>query len=128
MGIAHAKRVPLWIWWIPVVWVISFPWGDLTRSPQWHRVHPLPFSDPADELWDLSANLLLFVPFGYSFVRSRRRPAVIGAMLAAAAVSITAEASQLFSTDRFPSGTDVAAAVVGSLAGAVWAVGRKRAG
>ena len=109
-------RLPLWVWWIPVVWVASFPLG-LTPVPQWHRVHLVPFTDPADKLTDLAINLLLFVPFGYSFVdrpgRWRWLP------LAAAAVSASAELSQLFSTVRYPSGTDVVYAIVGALAGGV---------
>ena len=107
-------RLPLWVWWIPVVWAASFPVG-LTPAPQWHRVHLVPFTDPADKLTDLAINLLLFVPFGYSFVdrpgRWRWLP------LAAAAVSTSAELSQLFSTVRYPSGTDVVYAIVGALAG-----------
>ena len=109
-------RLPLWVWWIPVVWAVSFPLG-LTPVPQWHRVHLVPFTDPADKLTDLAINLLLFVPFGYSFVgrpgRWRWLP------LAAAAVSASAELSQLFSTVRYPSGTDVVYAIVGALAGGV---------
>jgi glycopeptide antibiotics resistance protein len=110
------------VWWILVVWAASFPVG-LTTTPQWQRVHLVPFTDPADKLRDLAINLLLFAPFGYSFVdrpgRLRWLP------LAAAAVSASAELSQLFSTVRYPSGTDVVYAIVGALAGGVLA-GRLR--
>jgi hypothetical protein len=58
------RRMPLWLWWIPLVWILSFPWTDLTRVPQWSRVHLRPFSDPADRPRDVVANLALFVPFG----------------------------------------------------------------
>jgi glycopeptide antibiotics resistance protein len=109
------RRLPLWVWWIPVVWLASFPVGP-TRVPQWHRVHAVPFSDPADKVEDLAINLLLFVPFGYSFVRGSRR---IGLLAGAAAVtSASAEAMQLFSTVRYPSGTDVVYAVAGAMVGA----------
>jgi len=111
----------LWVWWIPVVWAISTPWVGFTTTPQWHRVHLVPLSDPADKPRDVIANVLLFVPFGYSAAGRRgTRSGFLFALGAAAAVSISAEASQLFSTQRYPSATDVAAAVVGSAIGAAF--------
>ena len=86
-------------------------------------MHLVPFTDPADKLTDLAINLLLFVPFGYSFVERPGRWRWLP--LAAAAVSASAELSQLFSTVRYPSGTDVVYAIVGALAGGV--VGRQDA-
>ena len=109
------QRLPLWVWWIPVVWIVSAPVG-LTITPQWHRVHLVPFSDPADKAADLAVNVMLFVPFGYSF--ARRPGGVLALTAAAAATSLSAEALQLFSTVRYPSGTDIAYAVLGALAGA----------
>jgi glycopeptide antibiotics resistance protein len=106
-------RIPLWVWWIPVVLIASFPLG-LTATPQWDRVHLVPLTDPADKVEDLAANILLFVPFGYSFARDR---GLAWLPLAAGLVSAVAELSQLFSTVRYPSGTDVFYAVVGALAG-----------
>ena len=112
---------PLWVWWIPVVWAISSPWVGFTRTPQWHRVHLVPLADPADNVGDVAANVLLFVPFGYSAAgRRHSRSGVLFALGAATLVSLSAEASQLFSTERYPSATDVAAAVVGSALGAGW--------
>lgn len=112
----RARDVPLWVWWIPVVLAISFPWSGLVSSPQWDRVHPIPFTDPADRPRDFLANILLFVPFGYSY---GRRGSVWRAVAIAAAVSVTAEATQLFSTTRFPSATDITAALAGTASGAV---------
>ena len=111
------RRIPLWVWWIPVVWLASFPLGP-TATPQWHRVHLVPFSDPADKLSDLAINLLLFLPFGYSFAR---RKGLAWLPAAAALVSISAELPQLFSTIRYPSGTDVVYAMAGALAGGLLA-------
>src|SRR4029079_11622345 len=91
------RGVPLWVWWIPLVWVISFPWVGWSSHPQWERVHLIPFGDPADRPRDELANVALCVPFGYSY--GRRGP-WWKAVALAAAVSITAEATQLFSTDR----------------------------
>jgi glycopeptide antibiotics resistance protein len=110
------RRVPLWIWWIPIVWIVSFPVG-LTSTPQWERMHALPFTDPADKLADLTVNLLLFVPFGYSLWRwsGTMRAVLLGAV----ATSVSAELPQLFSTIRYPSGTDVVSAAAGAMLGAV---------
>jgi glycopeptide antibiotics resistance protein len=108
--------VPLWGWWIPLVLAISFPWTGFTPTPQWSRVHAIPFTDPADRVRDMLANVALFVPFGFSFARGRRWWT---AVVAAAVVSFSAEATQLFGTLRFPSGTDVACAVAGAAAGAL---------
>jgi glycopeptide antibiotics resistance protein len=116
-----ARVSPLWWYWIPLVWIISSPWVGFTREPQWKRVHLVPFSDPADSVTDVVGNVLLFVPFGYS---AARRPGAIRsiafAATAAAAVSVAAEASQLFSTERYPSATDVLMAVTGAALGAGW--------
>jgi glycopeptide antibiotics resistance protein len=109
-------RGPLWLWWIPLVWLISFPWVGFTAQPQWSRVHTIPFTDPADRPRDVAANIALFVPFGYSYARSG---AWWKSMVVAALVSVTAEATQLFSIDRYPSATDVTAGVVGAALGAV---------
>jgi glycopeptide antibiotics resistance protein len=115
-------RIPLWIWWIPVVWLASFPLG-LTASPEWDRVHLIPFSDPADKVRDLAVNVLLFLPFGYSFARDR---GLAWLPLAAGLVSAAAELSQLFSTVRYPSGTDVTYAVIGAVIGGLAATVLRR--
>jgi glycopeptide antibiotics resistance protein len=106
-------RIPLWVWWIPVVLIASFPLGP-TPVPQWERVHLVPFTDPADKVEDFAVNILLFLPFGFSFARDR---GLTWLPLAAGRVSAVAELSQLFSTVRYPSGTDVAYAVVGAAVG-----------
>jgi VanZ family protein len=118
-SIQHSQfSIPLWVWWIPLVWAISSPWVGFTRHAQWHRVHLVPLTDPADKLRDVAANVLLFVPFGYSAAgRRNATSAFLFAIGAAAAVSLTAEASQLFSTKRYPSATDFSAAIVGSAVG-----------
>jgi len=111
------KRIPLWVWWIVLTWLISLPWTGFTLDPQWSRVHWVPFTDPADRPRDFILNVLFFVPFGYSFARTRRWPL---APFAAGIVSLSAEATQLFGTVRYPSATDVMAAIVGAAIGAVF--------
>lgn len=109
----------LWIWWIPLVWLVSSPWTGFTWTAQWHRVQYVPFVGPADKARDVALNVLLFVPFGLS-AGWRRRPAqaLTRATSLALAVSLSAEAMQLFSTRRFPSATDLLAGMVGSAIGA----------
>lgn len=110
--------LPPWFYWSLLVWFVSFPWIGFTLEPQWHRIDWVPFNGPADRIRDIAANVLLFVPFGYAVVRER--PHARGVVLAAGlavAVSLSAEATQLFSTKRFPSATDVTAALLGTTAG-----------
>jgi len=112
------KSWPVWFWWIVLVWIVSVPWFSFTRVPQWKRVHAVPFRDPADKIRDVGANVLLFVPIGYSMAGRRRAAAgIVLGVATAAAVSLSAEATQLFSTRRYPSATDVASGVLGAIAG-----------
>jgi glycopeptide antibiotics resistance protein len=125
-GIGRLRNAPLWCWWIPVVLLLSFPWAGFTAESQWSRLHWIPFTDPADRPRDLLANIALFVPFGYSYVRHRAgRFRILEALLVATVVSVSAEATQLFSTLRYPSGTDVIAAIAGAMAGAAISRGRR---
>lgn len=112
--------IPAWGWWSLVVVAVSLPWFGFTAAPQWHRAHVVPLTDPEDKVTDLLANAALFVPFGFLFASRHHGPAgvVLGsAVLAASAVSVAAEATQLFSTQRNPSATDVVYAIVGCTAG-----------
>jgi glycopeptide antibiotics resistance protein len=117
------RRIPSWAWWIPVVVGLSLPIFGFTPRPQWSRVHLIPFTDPEDKPRDQLVNIAMFVPLGYLFARGRRMPhAVAGAMVAAAIVSAGAEATQLFSTERNPSATDITMAVAGGAIGSVLGV------
>jgi glycopeptide antibiotics resistance protein len=110
--------VPLWKWWIVVVFVLSAPWIGFDIHPHWERIHLVPFSDPADRPHDIVSNLLLFVPFGWSYAgRKRGMSGVLQGAVLGIAVSVGAEATQLFSTLRYPSATDVLMALTGTLAG-----------
>lgn len=114
------RVIRIWFLWLCLVLFVSLPWLGFTPVPQWDRVHWIPFGDPADKLRDVVLNGLLFVPLGFAV--SRRRRLVPGIVLSAAmalSISVAAEATQLFSTRRFPSATDVAAAALGAMAGAV---------
>ena len=108
----------LWKWWVLVVLLISGPWFGFVPRPQWWTVNWVPFADPADKPRDLLQNVLLFVPFGWSFeCDRRRRRALAGGHAVAAVISVAAEATQLFSVARFPSATDVLMALLGTALG-----------
>ena len=112
--------VRLWLMWFALVCFVSLPWIGFTPYPRWERVHWVPFSDPADRPRDFILNTLVFLPLGLAIARRRDpRSALALAVAMSATISVCAEATQLFSTRRFPSATDVTAAVTGALSGAI---------
>jgi VanZ family protein len=115
--------VKLWPWWVVLVFVISAPWAGCDPDPHWERINWRPFHDPADQPRDAASNFLFYLPFGWSFVSGRRSRGVLMQAVAVAFVtSVAAEATQLFSTGRFPSATDVLMAVCGTLLGSMLVV------
>jgi glycopeptide antibiotics resistance protein len=113
-------RIRSWPFWILVIVVVSGPWFGLVHEPQWARVTWIPFHGFEDKPRDMFVNFLLFVPFGWSFIRSR--PGVRGILLAvtaAAAVSLAVELPQLFFRLRNPSATDLLMAICGTAAGSL---------
>ena len=118
---SSCRRVRLWVLWIPLVWLLSFPWPGWPAEPRDRSVQLVPFSSAVDSPLDVARNVLLFVPFGYSFARSAGASAPwLLTALSAAAVSIAAEALQVFSTTRYASATDVVSGIAGALTGAWW--------
>ncbi len=100
--------------------VASGPWFGVVHEPQWSRVSWIPFQGFSDKPRDMLVNFLLFVPFGWSFVKSRSSSSGVGLTLAAAAiVSIGVEIPQLFFRLRDPSATDLVMAVCGAGAGSL---------
>ena len=110
-----------WPFWILVVIAASGPWFGLVREPQWDRVTWVPFQGFEDTPRDMIVNVLLYVPFGWSFVKRRtsRASGVLGAIGAATLVSIAVEVPQLFYRLRDPSATDVVMAICGAVAGSL---------
>ena len=109
-----------WPFWILVVVAASGPWFGVVSEPQWDRVTWIPFTGFGDKPQDMIVNVLLYVPFGWSFVKNRvPRARVRDAMIAAALVSIAVEIPQLFYRLRDPSTTDVVMAIVGAAAGSL---------
>jgi glycopeptide antibiotics resistance protein len=101
--------------WIVVLVGGLVPWGDVTNHTHWFKVVWVPFAPPLHPI-DIAGNVLVFVPFGYWWRRSRW-PAPVTALFAALALSFSAEALQLFSHSRIPSATDVATNVLGAAFG-----------
>lgn len=111
-------RIRSWPFWILVIAIASGPWFGVVGEPQWSRVTWIPFHGFEDRPRDMLVNFLLFVPFGWSFAKSRRGTrGVLAAMGTGAAVSIAVEIPQLFFRLRDPSATDVVMAVCGCAAG-----------
>ena len=109
-----------WPFWILLIAVVSGPWFGVVREPQWSRVTWIPFQGSGDKQRDMLVNFLLFVPFGWSYVRSRPGPTgILLTAVAAAAVSLSVEVPQLFFRLRDPSATDVLMAICGAVAGSL---------
>ena len=109
-----------WPFWIVVIAIASGPWFGVVSEPQWERVTWIPFRGFEDKPKDVLQNFLLFVPFGWSFVKSRRGlSGLVATVAAAAAVSIAVEIPQLFYRLRDPSATDVFVAMCGSAFGSL---------
>ncbi|MCU1384004.1 MAG: hypothetical protein JWL71_2701 [Acidobacteria bacterium] len=114
------------VWTLAIV-AATVPWTDFVGHTHWQKVQWIPFVSPPVKLLDTVVNILLYIPFGYGFIRasaSRRRPWQGAAI--AAALSFAAEASQLYSHSRFPSLQDVVCNVSGAWLGAWWAAPRPR--
>jgi glycopeptide antibiotics resistance protein len=105
--------------WILLICLAVVPWTDLQNHSHWARVQWIPFVTPPIKLADIIVNIVLYVPFGYWFVRWRGRRRAGLAVASAAALSLVTEWTQLYSHSRFPSLTDVTCNVIGTLLG-VW--------
>ena len=125
MGFVTRGRWPL-VLWTGLSLLAVLPWASYQNHSHWQRVNWIPFVTPELKLRDVVVNLLLYAPWGYFCARSLRAAAAhmwVVALLAAA-LSITTEATQLYSHGRFPSATDVTCNVIGALAGAI--ISRRR--
>ena len=109
-----------WPLWVVVIAIVSGPWFGIVTHPQWDRLTLVPFSGSEDKPKDMAVNMLLFVPFGWSFAKSRGGRVSTAAVIGAAAlVSIAVEIPQLFYKLRDPSATDVTMAITGAAIGSL---------
>ena len=115
-------RGPFLLWTVLIL-IAVVPWVGYQNHSHWQGVGWIPFVSAEVRLRDVAVNLLLYAPWGYFSARSvrvaARRTWLV--VVLAAALSITTEASQVYSHGRFPSATDVTCNVIGALAGALYA-------
>lgn len=117
----------LGLFWVAViVAVTSAPWNNFETAPiNWPRINSIPYSDVRwgiGSIKDVVQNLLLYIPFGYFFVKGREdrgRFLLLTVIIWAGALSIATEAAQIFQPRRYPSATDI----VNNMAGALMGVG-----
>jgi glycopeptide antibiotics resistance protein len=99
-----------------LLWLlIGLPWRSFRVTPSLQRVELLPFVGGSFRSQFL--NLLAFVPLGIIGTRLGWRPRTV--VLVGFAMSALTEVSQLFSSRRYPSTTDLILNTVGTLMGVV---------
>jgi len=101
-----------------VVVAITFPW-DLQDHPHWSKVAWLPFLSGIVRPVDILTNAALYFPVGFFLPAPSRRRRVAWAFGIALLVSGPLELTQVWSHVRFPSATDLAMNVIGSVVGAI---------
>ena len=103
--------------------MFSVPWSSFTTRPQVGQVDVVLFQNArrADQL----RNFLYYVPAGAVGIGLGFGPVVTVA--AASVLSGVAEATQIFSTGRIPSSTDLALNAAGALVGVAMAMLVRRA-
>lgn len=112
--------------WTALILLVVLPWAGFQDHAHWQRVAWVPFVSPPVKVRDVVANVLLYAPWGYLFIRympERLRQTWLVLVLAAM-LSIASEAVQVYSHGRFPSATDAACNVIGAGIGA-WHARRK---
>lgn len=115
--------------WSAVVVAATVPWTDLVGHAHWRKVQWIPFFSPPVKAIDIIVNVLLYVPFGYTWMRaSPFRVRLWHAAALAFVLSFAVESSQLYSHSRFPSVQDVLCNVCGAWVGGRLASRRTIAG
>ncbi len=123
-------RKLLIFWILVIVFATTMPWSDFQDHSHWDGVLWIPFyaeSLSLRFLFDIVADLLLFLPFGYLLVRSQvtePRAVILRVTLLASLVSAAVELTQVFAHNRNPSMTDICSNVIGATIGA--AMGKQR--
>ena len=121
---SHAKlwKCAFFLGWVALIVAGVVPWGELDNDPSWTRVTWIPFT--SFDLGDFVHNILLYVPFGFLYRTCSTRTSVWRLSGYALALSAATELTQLSSTTRYPSTTDVACNVFGAIWGAGWVTAR----
>ncbi len=126
--IKHTRKIerallPLWALFIALAG--TFPFTNFVGHSHWEYIQWLPTADNFRSrrfLFDIVANVALFLPLGYLLDRSLSTTTARRSLFLAAGVagllSLSMEWFQVFCHNRHPSLTDVASNVTGSLIGA----------
>lgn len=120
-GRVHQARLAFGLWSVIIV-AATVPWTSFVGHTHWQKVQWIPFVTPPVKMLDILGNVLLYLPFGYGFVRAfPPRISPLRAAALAGTLSFAVEWSQLYSHSRFPSVQDVLCDVLGAWLGASWA-------
>ncbi len=119
------RRMWLAGWLVIILMVTTFPWSDFTGHAHWGTVRWIPFSELSQPspsaLFDIGANILLFIPFGYlasEVMNSTTRSRFTATVLVALGLSLGIECYQVYSHNHFSSVTDICSNTLGSAIGA----------
>ena len=114
-------RLFLLLAWIALIVTAVIPWRNIQDHPHWQAIRWIPFVSTPRPTGDIVRNVVLYLPFGYLLARlsgDRVRPWHAAAY--ACALSLTTEATQVFSHSRIPSATDLTCNVAGAVVGFAW--------
>jgi glycopeptide antibiotics resistance protein len=126
LGILIAATVAVWrvpprhrfAVWLIVILAIVLPWRSFQNHTHWDSVQWIPFVSPPIRVRDIVGNIALYVPFAL-FYRQQFRGSALVCIGWAFLLSLTTEASQLYSHSRFPSVQDVLMNTIGATVGVV---------
>ena len=114
------------IWLLFVLLILTYPLENFDGHAHWDNITWIPFSDfslPKGSLFETTANVLIFLPFGYLTVRvwrSRTIHPIFMAGLLSFLCSAAIEFFQLFCHGRSPGTTDLITNVTGGTMRRIW--------
>jgi glycopeptide antibiotics resistance protein len=130
-GKIERALLPLWALFIALVG--TFPFTNFVGHSHWEYIQWFPTADNLRSrrfLFDIVANVALFLPLGYLLDRSTSsgtaRRSLLLAAGAAGLLSLSMEWFQVYCHNRHPSLTDVISNVTGSLIGAFLSISRQK--
>jgi glycopeptide antibiotics resistance protein len=115
----------LWMTWLTtVIYILTYPLTKFDGYPHWDNIRWIPFEQlhfSTTDIFETTANILIFVPLGYLTVRAwrtRTNHPLFLACLVSLLCSASAEFYQLFCQDRVPATTDLITNLIGGAIGA----------
>ena len=130
-GKVERTLLPVWVLFIALVGTL--PLSNFVGHSHWEYIQWLPTAENFRSrrfLFDVVANVALFLPLGYLLDRSRSTSTTRRSLFLAAGVacllSLSMEWFQVYCHNRHPSPTDVVSNVTGSLIGAFLSIYRQK--